>query len=310
MAGDTPGIIPGANHSIDVVNVQQDQAIVFSTKSLEDSEISKKQSDEQIDVLKSFNAAGELQEKKIQYRLRDYKISTFKKYFGSLIDATDERRSKEKRETLHRKRIPTLVNDGNDEDCDADNRTAAGDHGAKPVCGDPLSDAVISDQHLPHLKGPQMTRNGSIEGGSFYDHGRSAEKVPEQKTQNRKESLVGFLPLECGAGTYTGEQSLTGNRRCTGEGTITGDCMRNDTYSADRGCPVEHQSQPRKNSPEIFLPVQEEDNMFTGDQAVAGDKRNTGAGALSGNRMRDDESEMVGDNHVGSLGDSLFGSQS
>ncbi|KAI3736802.1 hypothetical protein L2E82_26789 [Cichorium intybus] len=50
--------------------------------------------------------------------------------------------------------------------------------------------------------------------------------------------------------------------------------------------------------------------MFTGDRAGAGDKRNTGAGALSGNWMRDDESEMVGDNHVGSLGDSLFGSQS
>ncbi|KAI3682259.1 hypothetical protein L2E82_50000 [Cichorium intybus] len=133
--------------------------------------------------------------------------------------------------------------DGNDEDCDADNRTAVGDHGAKPVCGDPLSDAVISDQHLPHLKGPQMMRNGSIEGGSFYGHGRSAEKVPEQKTQKRKESLG-------------------------------------------------------------------EDNMFTGDREVAEDKRNTGAGALSGNWMRDDESEMVGDNHVGSLGDSLFGSQS
>ncbi|KAI3792947.1 hypothetical protein L2E82_06841 [Cichorium intybus] len=92
----------------DVVNVQHDQVIVFSAQSLEDYEISKKQSD----FPYSFKVAENLEEKKNQYRSCDYKGSMFKNYSGSLIEATDERSSKEKSKTLHQKRLPIVINDG------------------------------------------------------------------------------------------------------------------------------------------------------------------------------------------------------
>ncbi|KAI3505889.1 hypothetical protein L1887_28211 [Cichorium endivia] len=108
MAGDTPGMIPGSNPSFDAVNPQHDQVIVFSAQSLEDSDISKKQSDYPY----SFKVAENLQEKKNQYCSRDYKGSMFKNYSGSLIEATDVRRSKEKSITLHQKRFPSMPSDG------------------------------------------------------------------------------------------------------------------------------------------------------------------------------------------------------
>ncbi|KAI3522320.1 hypothetical protein L1887_00004 [Cichorium endivia] len=59
-----------------------------------------------------FKVAENLQEKKNRYRSRDYKGSMFTNYSGSLIEATDERRSKEKSKTLHQKRLPIVIKDG------------------------------------------------------------------------------------------------------------------------------------------------------------------------------------------------------
>ncbi|KAI3782385.1 hypothetical protein L2E82_12430 [Cichorium intybus] len=65
-------------------------------------------------------------------------------------------------------------------------------------------------------------------------------------------------------------------------------------------------SQIRNKTPVVFLPVQREDGTYTGERAIAGDRRCTGEGAIAGDWMRKDESSKVGDNPVGNTGDFFF----
>ncbi|KAI3768205.1 hypothetical protein L2E82_18696 [Cichorium intybus] len=175
------------------------------------------------------------------------------------------------------------------EEPDDDTHTVAGYHGAKRESGVPLCASVFSDQPSQSPMGLQTTANGSKEGSSLHGHGISAAKVakvawslPEQQSQSWKKYPVAFLPVQ----------------------------HDNDTYTGDRGCPVEQQSQTRKLAPVVFLPVQQEDDAYIGDRSLAGDKSNTGAGSHTGDCMRDDDSQKMGDIPVGGMGQSFFCSQS
>ncbi|KAI3674763.1 hypothetical protein L2E82_51989 [Cichorium intybus] len=130
--------------------------------------------------------------------------------------------------------------DSDEEECNDDTRTVAGDHGAKPVCDAPLSAAVISDQRSHPPMGLQTTANGAKKTVAFTDvtWSQIRKDSPDLQSQIRKESTVGFLTVNREGGTYTGEQALAGDRRCTGEGATTGGATIADSMCNDDGTNV------------------------------------------------------------------------
>lgn len=96
MAGDTPGFDSVLQPDDEDMGMQNNDNMIFSAQRSEDYGL-------------SFIYSGNQKVRKLQMVSRDNKASMFKNYSSSLIDATDERRNKDKRKTLHRKCIPTVV---------------------------------------------------------------------------------------------------------------------------------------------------------------------------------------------------------
>ncbi|KAI3700192.1 hypothetical protein L2E82_44813 [Cichorium intybus] len=117
--------------------------------------------------------------------------------------------------------------DSDEEECDDDTRP-------------PLSAAVISDQRSHPPMGLQTTANGAKKTVAFTDMTWSQirKDSPDLQSQIRKESPVVFLTVDREAGTYTGEQALAGDRRCTGEGATAGGATTGDWMCNDDGTNV------------------------------------------------------------------------